>query len=144
METKHFLKQHIDLLKISQELSGMLTEEQVKKESEKTHDLLFRLDRYLFAHLMFEDEYVYPTLLNIYQDADARRLAQNYSEEVGQLSKNFTEHIKRWPIAEFITKKPLLFIIETMKLLDALRNRIDKENKELYVIADRVSKDNRA
>lgn len=84
----------------------------------------------LFAHLMAEDWMLYPELLRSHDPAVALK-AQEFMDEMGGLVDAYKAWSNAWP-AGAVKDNWKGFAAETRDLLDALKLRIARENRELY------------
>ncbi|MEP7349179.1 MAG: hemerythrin domain-containing protein [Sphingorhabdus sp.] len=101
-------------------------------------DLLkFRHDfsKQLLAHLTREDWLLYPSLLQS-SDPVISSTAQTFIDEMGGLLNDYKSWSARWT-ADRIGKEWVQFGKETADLLDALAERIGRENDHLYPLVER-------
>ena len=76
-----------------------------------------------------EDRYLYPAM--IAQAGPATRVAERFRREMGGLAKQFTAYLRRWTDQD-IARQWEVFRDDTQRLLNALTDRIRRENEELY------------
>jgi iron-sulfur cluster repair protein YtfE (RIC family) len=88
----------------------------------------------LLAHLTREDWLLYPSLLQS-SDKIVSGTAQRFMDEMGGLLAAYKAWSAEWP-TERITAEWRTFVIETSELLDALAQRIYRENNELYPLVE--------
>lgn len=88
----------------------------------------------LIAHLAAEDWVLYPRLLKS-TDPVIADTAKAFVDEMGGLLAVFKDWSSRWA-ADSITRRWADFCTETNDLLNALAIRIDRENEQLYPLAD--------
>ena len=86
--------------------------------------------RKLMAHLAKEDLLLYPMLRRSPQAEDAA-LAQRSIEEVGGLCDAFKDYMRRWT-SDAMVADPDGFERDTQGLVAALRDRIQREESQLY------------
>ncbi|WP_182911907.1 hemerythrin domain-containing protein [Sphingomonas cavernae] len=89
----------------------------------------------LIAHLAEEDWVLYPRLLKN-NDPVIVDTAQAFVDEMGGLLDAFRSWSTRWT-ADSIRREWNEFCVETEGLLSALAIRIERENTQLYPLADR-------
>lgn len=90
----------------------------------------------LLAHLTREDWLLYPSLLQS-SDKAISGTAQKFMDEMGGLLAAYKAWSGEWP-TERITADWKAFVTETSALLDALAQRIERENNELYPLVEIV------
>ncbi|GBF34853.1 hypothetical protein DCCM_3973 [Desulfocucumis palustris] len=95
---------------------------------------LGHLSAYLQMHLKFEDDYLYPCLLNSSQD-NARATADKLVKKMGELAAKFDLYIHKYignPNA--IKEKAVDFATESKQIIAQIFERIEAEEKELYLL----------
>jgi hemerythrin-like domain-containing protein len=90
-----------------------------------------RLAGQLRIHLLQEDEFLYPKLMNS-TDASIRNLADQYNSEMGELASKYTVFKNKYNIANKILENVDEFLFEGKIIISALKQRIEKENSGLY------------
>ena len=85
----------------------------------------------LSVHLAAEDKYLYPALQKD-PAAHIQQLAAKFSREMGTLADVYKAYRDRFMLTSQIEADPALFLQETARVLQALSNRLQKEDKELY------------
>lgn len=90
----------------------------------------------LLAHLTREDWLLYPALLQS-SDKLVAATAQAFIDEMGGLLAAYKTWSGEWP-TERIVAEWRIFVSETLALLNALEERIDRENNELYPLVETV------
>lgn len=90
-----------------------------------------RLAGYLKIHLMEEDDYLYPDLLQC-NDNEVETMAQQYINEMGDLAEAYTKYKNAYNRSSKIYNNPEQFMIDTTKTMNALKERIEKEDHGLY------------
>ena len=137
-KTERFRKDHEGLLKIAQDLKQQLDPSALKKDARSVCKVLSRLSGTLKVHLTAEDNQLYPELLTS-KDGKIKSVAETFVREMGGVKDFLNRYVNKWISAENIQKDPNGFVAETQTLLDALVQRIDKENKELYEMVDKAA-----
>lgn len=135
--TESYRKQHAELEKLARAITRLLNPEELAKDASAVRSLLSQLMGKLNVHLTMEDKALYPSLLQSPKE-EVRVLAKRYMDEMGAIGAAVKEYGKRWPGAIDVQQNPKDFIAQTEKIFEALTHRIDKENRELYVLADQV------
>jgi hypothetical protein len=132
--TEKFRTQHGEILAIAKDMTSELKGE---GDAAVLRKLLSNLAGKLNFHLAMEDQALYPRLMER-QDAEAKGLAKKFMDEMGGLGKVFGAYNDKWQISA-IRKDPAGFASETQAVFAALTKRIQRENTELYPLADRTS-----
>ncbi|BCN31811.1 hemerythrin domain-containing protein [Anaeromicropila herbilytica] len=121
---------------------GVITEEVsiIEKEVKKDSSLInasevalhiSRLSGHLKMHLLEEDKFLYPSLLNN-NDKQIQTLAKEYMDEMGDLANEYNEYKSNYNVASKILKDLDSFVNDTTKILKALKLRLSKEDHGLY------------
>lgn len=96
----------------------------------------WQMARLLIAHLAQEDRHFYPAIEQ-YGDASARDTAAQFLREMGGLSNVFSIYMSQWS-DDRIVMEWTAFCAETKSILDALRQRVEREDRLLYPLAERI------
>ena len=96
--------------------------------------LRWPLARQLIAHLALEDRILYPAMQQS-PDLTARKTAAQLQSETGALADRFTRYMADWSDDRIAREWPA-FCAETRLILAALAERVDRENRTLYPLAD--------
>jgi hypothetical protein len=64
-------------------------------------------------------------------------MARRYQQEMGGVQTAFSTYVGRWPTAASIQQEPDLFLSQTQGIVAALLARVEREDNELYPMADR-------
>ncbi len=133
--TKRFRDQHDDLLMMASEISLHLKAEYLSRDANEARLLLSKLLGKLSIHLAMEDKALYPQMLE-HSDDRVRSMARKFMDEMGGLGEAVNAYKAKWPSALPIQDDPDEFISQTKGIFDALANRIERENNELYEMVD--------
>lgn len=106
--------------------------------AEPLQRLLRQLDTILTAHLASEDRLLYPELLAS-GHRRAAATASRFCEEMGGLTDSYGEFAARWRTAGALLADPAGFKRDWTALSGALAFRIQRENAELYPLADALN-----
>jgi len=90
----------------------------------------------LIGHLKFEDWTLYPRLINS-GDAQISAKGQWFKEEMGGLAPAFLAYCDKWNANTIADDWPT-YCSETRGLVDALTNRLTRENRELLPLLERL------
>lgn len=131
MDINNLLRQHDEVFELIKKINQYQNQEQVKENSFEISKSLAQLSGILKIHLASEDKYVYPVLIK-HQDTEIRRVAEEFSKEMGELAKVFDEYKVKYFGANKITESAGAFLEETKVVFSALSARIKKEDISLY------------
>jgi hypothetical protein len=96
---------------------------------------LTRLNGVVAVHLSLEDGSLYPKLL-AHNDRTVRELAARYQREMGDLCARYGAFSERWGAIGAILADRKAFVAEFKVVASAIRQRIERENHELYELVD--------
>ena len=96
---------------------------------------LTRLTGALRSHLATEAETLYPPMIES-DHREAALAARVYRDEVTHLAARFDRFVDRWSDAEAIAAARRQFRFEAGMLFAALRDRIHRENRDLFPLAE--------
>ena len=128
--TDKFRTQHDEILALAGEITDEL---KGKADAGVMRKLLSNLAGKVNFHLAMEDKALYPRLLQ--QDAQAGKLAARFQKEMGGLAAVFLEYNGKWTLTAMKADADG-FANETRKVFGALAHRIERENTQLYPLAD--------
>ncbi len=135
--TESFRQQHAAIVEVVTELRGLLVPEKVLDNIPDIMGVLISLSGKLKAHLSKEDSELYPDLLAS-GDAKLTDMAAAFQSEMGGLSQAFEDYMTTWRSIEALEDDPDGFVRASEAMIDALSDRINRENRELYMLADRL------
>ena len=133
--TSSFREQHDSLLALAGEISEASTGLASMLDAERLHRLLRQFDAILTEHLASEDRSLYPDMLAS-SDRRTAALASRFCEEMGGLTKDYARFAARWTSARALLDDQDTFQRDWTGLQGALAFRIQRENAELYPLAD--------
>lgn len=127
--------EHAQIDAIAVELLAIVARDDGANDS--VASLRWRLNRHLLVHLAREDNHVYPVLV---KSADSRvaRLASAFQAEMGGLAQDYLAYNARWEAAAIASDWPG-FCTATRHIMNALRRRIRREERDLYPMIGRGS-----
>lgn len=124
-------RQHIA---INNELDYILTQLKKEKSSMDIYEMTVHINKLaglLKMHLMDEDKFLYPNLLNC-NDTKMLTMTQQYINEMGSLAADYTQFKNKYNTSTKVNTNLDLFIVETKTIIEALKNRMNKEDTQLY------------
>lgn len=130
--TEKFRVQHDEILALAGSITKML-------EGKEPDVLAVRKQVSLLAgkvnfHLAMEDKALYPRLMER-KGTRADAMASRFMAEMGGLAEVFGNYTTKWQPSAIRADLPG-FATETRKVFGALAKRIERENRELYPLAD--------
>ncbi|MEM8726526.1 MAG: hemerythrin domain-containing protein [Pseudomonadota bacterium] len=125
-----------------QTLDQLATQLEHSMEQIKTHDDAMRCARQLAKmtgilqfHLAAEDHSLYPRM-QASSDPTTARTARSFAQEMGGLATAYAEFADKWRTGNAILSDPEGFRTEAQLIFSALSKRIERENEELYPLAE--------
>jgi iron-sulfur cluster repair protein YtfE (RIC family) len=100
--------------------------------------LRHELSSTLIAHLKSEDWLLYPQMMAS-ADPHIAATACAFSEEMGGLAAAYREHCQTWS-ADVIAADWAGYCSDSRDLIDALNNRITRENRDLYPLLETLAR----
>jgi len=129
--------EHAELVKIVKELEALISGD-APPPTLALFDVRRRLSSVLIAHLKAEDWVLYPPLLSS-ADTKVAETARQFVDEMGGLAQAFTVYVERWD-ALSIESDWTRYQRESRGIIEALINRITRENQELYPLLERIER----
>ena len=136
-DVRKIREEHATLVKILGRLSDAITRE-TPPPSVELYGLRRELTSTLLAHLKLEDWVLYPSLVK-HADGEVAALGKRFNEEMGGLSAAFTAYSEKWG-ATAIDSDWSGYRADTAVIIEALTNRIIRENRELLPVAERIER----
>ncbi|MDF2538684.1 MAG: hypothetical protein K0S76_1705 [Herbinix sp.] len=87
----------------------------------------------LRIHLLEEDRFLYPNLIDG-SDKDIQVLANQYQKEMGDLAQRYIVFKNQYNLVSKINDRKESFLSDAKIILEVLKNRIMKEDNELYAL----------
>ncbi len=132
--TTRFREQHAEILRLVADLQGV-TERQLREDAGPARKIISSFLGKLTLHLAVEDRSVYPQLQSS-PDAAVAAMAKKFEKEMGHLAANVLAWGKRWSTPNLIQAEPRRFITETADIVTTLKQRMKRENLQLYAAVD--------
>ena len=133
-------KQHDFILDLAGEINQALENLNSEIDVARLQKLLARFDNILKIHLQSEDNFLYP-MMQASSDAEISATATRFNEEMGGLLSAYLDFADRWSSARAIFDDRAAFRNDWDGLCEALALRIERENGELYPLADAMAQD---
>jgi Hemerythrin HHE cation binding domain len=90
----------------------------------------------LIGHLKLEDWALYPRLIES-GDAEVSAAGRHFKEEMGGLAPAFLGYCEKWTANTIAADWPT-YCSDTRSLLEALNDRLTRENRELLPLLERI------
>lgn len=130
-------RQHQDIRRVLQELQEDVYDEQEVLQNQLSIALrIGNLSGILLMHLKYEDEYLYPQLLQ-HPDHKVREISKSSIQEMGDLSQAFEEYQKKYLKTPDNINDTDSFIKDTNQILYLISKRVEKEEHEIFPLIDK-------
>ncbi len=137
MKTDRYRKHHEELVKVVVDIQKNLNSEKVLNNSHEIRKQLNILSGIVRIHLAFEDQALYPALLNS-NNSVVSEMAKKFMNEMSSIYATFEAYLEKYYSSKAIRDNVELFISDTKGLFEVLSARIDRENKEFYPLIDKL------
>ena len=136
LPSDRFRRQHEELVELALEVDTALDAPAFPANARDIRRMMARLKGKLVVHSTMENDALYPRLFQ-HGDPSIRALAQALFEELGGIYEMFAAHHLKWSSVDLIEADPSGYVRHTREVFDKLRLRMERENNELYPLADR-------
>ena len=85
----------------------------------------------LKMHLMSEDKFLYPSLVQN-TNPNIRNIANAFQQEMGSLAEAFLIFSQKYNISSKIVENKIVFLTESKKMIRQIEERMKKEDVKLY------------
>lgn len=137
LRTATFRKQHEDIIDLINNILDSLDLNILKANSHGIRKIITKLTNNVKVHLILEDSALYPILVNS-DNKKIKTRSNQFMDEMGVISGTYSEYVEKWSKGSSIKEDTGNFIDETRTIMDALINRIERENTDLYKILDEL------
>jgi len=128
---KNLKKHHRDLVRIYSKINDNVNKDKIDKIPALLEKFYYRYKQ----HVLYEDNYFYAKIKHSYDnDIDKRILIRSKRREMDSITKFLIDFIEKYQNVENIKENYDYFKTEFYHLGDVLRERIDYEEKELYLL----------
>ena len=124
-------RQHSEIIKLTKYLIRHNSIQNVTENAFDISLLIGTLLGKLTMHLSSEDKFIYPYLMNK-QDQKIQETSRQFAAEMGGLAQAFSDYKNKYLADSKIKNAPGEFIQEMEKVMQAIVERIEKEEKYLY------------
>jgi hemerythrin-like domain-containing protein len=129
-------KQHNEIKKTLRELQeDIYSVEDLSRNALWIALKIGHLNGVLAMHLKFEDDYLYPCLLQS-QAKEAKAVANNVVDEMGELANEFDAYQKKYLLnPSAIRQNTEAFRQDSLQIIERILKRIEAEEKDVYSLA---------
>lgn len=136
MNIEKFKKDHDEILALVTELRK-LAHLGTAENAGSIAKQIVTMSSLIKLHLAAEDRALYPAFANS-KDPSISKIGQKFQREMGNIASAYMEFVGRWNLESKVSGDPMGFKEEANNIFKALHQRIQKENQELYPLADQV------
>lgn len=136
MDMQALRAEHSAIMALASRLGGIAGNVKTRGDAHDVRALIGSIDNLLQAHLVEEDDNLFPALMSTGDEA-ARRLAADASEEMGGVVGAWTHYRDHWTL-EAILGQAGRFAVATRAVMGALSLRLEMENDVLYPAMERL------
>lgn len=126
----NYFRQHREITELIDSIK-LLTTKDLTNSSKEIATMLNSLSGKLKIHLSMEDKYLYP---NLKSKTETKNIAEKFENEMGNLAKEFLDYKDKYNTYIKINDNEIKFKNETTKIMKALEDRMNKEEKDLYIL----------
>ncbi|MCX7950867.1 MAG: hemerythrin domain-containing protein [Clostridiales bacterium] len=131
MNIENLKRQHSEIMDIFNEVKGYIKNGTIEGHLDEIVKGLNTISGKLKIHLLNEDRYLYPKLLNS-NDIKHNNFGKKYIDEMMEVTNLFSNFKIKYNTSSKIKSDIQGFIKETNAIYEVLLNRIDREERELY------------
>ena len=134
-KTETYRQHHQELRAIAARIEILLDPVAISADPNAVAAVVRELFGKFSVHLAIEDNSLYPRAKAL-ADERLRTVAIQFETEMGNLGKRFDAYRRTWPGPLAIARDPALFAQETRAVLTALKERVAREESQLYDLID--------
>lgn len=131
MNLSNLIRQHMDIRGEIKYIKEVIDKSSIELNAMDISSHINKLAGKLQVHLMSEDKFLYPSLING-EDLELKKMATLYMDEMGEISEVFVEYKNKFNTKNKIEANKEGFFQETKIILKAIEERINKEENGLY------------
>lgn len=127
----NFMRQHKDIMEELNYIEKIINNKDYLNHLDDFVPHINNLAGKLKIHLNSEDKFLYPNLIEG-EDIELKNIANDYINEMGNIADAFINYKNEFNTKSKINEKIDTFISKTKPILNEIKNRILKEENELY------------
>lgn len=131
MNRDTYIKHHEEIRELMSNIEKLIKEKQLEKNADIIARQVAVLAGKVSIHLSLEDKYLYPKLAESTEEK-IRSLALRYQKQMGGIASNFVAYKDKYNTKPEVLEGAAKIEKETEAMFKELRNRIEKEEQELY------------
>lgn len=131
MDVSNLERQHKEIFDLVNYILGNIKSSTVERNVNEIVRNINTITGKLKIHLLNEDKYLYPKLLNS-SDSALNIFGNRYFEEMKEVTQVYENYKSKYNTATKIKENIEEFNKETTEVFKVLANRIEKEEEELY------------
>lgn len=131
MDILNLKRQHNEVMNLANYILNSITDSTIEQDLDQIVKNINTITGKLKIHLLNEDKYLYPYLLNS-SEAKLNTFGNKYNEEMKEVSKAYEDYKEKYNTVNKVKQNITGFKEDTRKVFEVLSNRIDREEKELY------------
>ncbi len=129
--TERFTHQHHEIVSLCNQLRACAIAEHIRKDARFVYQIQTSLFSTLNLHLRLEDTAFYP-MLNNHKDPKVREVSLRLQEEFRPCSDIHLNFQNKYSDAQSIEMSADDYVKDTHEIINIIRTRINKEERELY------------
>ena len=137
MNVERFKQDHAAIMSSVTELKR-LVQAGIADNAEPIARAIVSMSSTIKLHLAAEDRVLYPALTGSSVAATAQ-VAKKFQNDMGAIAAAYTEFSRKWNLGTRVAGEPEQFRKEAGLVFKALHERIQRENQELYPMAERAA-----
>jgi hypothetical protein len=136
-DLSRYREQHAALVKGIGAIQRLARPAELSTRAPELLRLLMELAGQLKLHLALEDESLYPKLVKA-TDPKTAEIARRFQREMGGLRRAFEAFLADWSTVAKLQADPARFVEAWGGIVKALGARVEREEKELYSLAEKL------
>lgn len=136
MNIEKFKADHVSILGSVTELRR-LVQAGIANNAAAIANMIVSISAIIKLHLASEDRVLYPALKRS-SNAAVTQTAEKFQTEMGTIATAYGDFSRKWNISSKIAAEPEAFRKAADQIFKALYERIQREDRELYPLADRI------
>ncbi|HXD38444.1 MAG TPA: hemerythrin domain-containing protein [Rhodanobacter sp.] len=136
MDIDRFRHEHVELFAAVTVLRG-LVQRGIVENAGAIHQKLVMISALIKLHLAAEDRMLYPALLRA-ADPVVTQTSERFQQEMGGLAAAYVAFAAKWSVTSRIVADPQGFRDAANGVFKVLHERVQRENRELYPMAERL------